>query len=278
MGNTRTTEEGPFLTKVNQQKRLKNLSIGITVGMTLPDQISLSESARMNAVSTSLEWTGDSGDLFSKRRNGFDAGLLLQYQLGKRWQLTGAAVYQQINYELTGGFFNATKEALYDDYALNEFFKGVSNFSDSEDTTTAPPISTNNDTISIGNSTIKQKAIEYRLGANYVFRPAKRWQPFLGISVSAMSLRQQELWGNLNEGMMIDEYNYANSAANKISNLSIKASTFRWNGAVLSTGFQLAINKRLQWQMEAWYQQPFKTRSDQLYNLAGARTGLLYRF
>jgi hypothetical protein len=276
-------EDVPVLTKVNKQKKLawKNLSAGITGGVTLPKQLSLSESSGMDNSSASEEWVLDSGDLLSNRRNGFNAGLLLQYQAGKRWQLTGTVAYQQVNYELTEISFNSAIGARYDDYALNEFIQGGSSFSDEEDTTditTVPPTSTNNDTIRLGNTTIKQKSIEYRLGANYMFRPDKKWRPFLGLSVSAVSLRQQELWGNFYGDGIDGEYLGRNSAADKISDLYIKPSTFRWDGVLLSTGFQLAINKRINWQMEAWYQQPFKTRSDQLYNLAGLRTGILFGF
>jgi hypothetical protein len=274
-------EDVPVLTKVNQQKKLKNLSVGITGGMTLPRQLLVSESARLNNSPAAAQFYLTYGEFSTNRRNGFDAGLLLQYQTGKHWQLTGAVVYQQINYELSRTFFPASQERLLNsDYGLEEFLGGELLISDENvDSTNSPPISTNpnSDTISFGNSGIKQRAIEYRLGTNYVFRPAKKWRPFVGLSVSAMSLRKQELWGNFYEDLENGEFDKDNSA-NKISDLSVKASTFRWNGVVLSTGFQLAINKRLNWQMEAWYQQPFKIRTDQLYNLTGARTGLLYRF
>ncbi|MFK7810108.1 MAG: hypothetical protein AB8F74_20040, partial [Saprospiraceae bacterium] len=89
----------PFVPAISQTKKLswKNLSVGVTGGVFMPKHSFFQKSNLEDNLTFAGADQESVGDLDPNCQYGFDVGLLLQYQLGKRVSMTGALHYQQID-------------------------------------------------------------------------------------------------------------------------------------------------------------------------------------
>jgi outer membrane protein W len=259
--------EVPATVKANKKKKLawKYLSIGLTGGSFLSRELKNGEEELSNGAYVYSSDDNDFGAIALNNRYGWDVGVVLQYQLGSKVSLTGSAHFQRNIYSGNGGGASALRAI--------QLFENTDGFLPDE---TAPELLAEE---SIRAYTFKQNMITYQLGANYSFRKNKKWRPYLSLSASATSMVKQTLYtdtdgfstGGINPG-------YSLRTRTKVAESKTINSSFRFTGIVPAAGFQMTLNPKMSWKMEAWYRQGFNKEKDYLYGLLGLRTGVSYRF
>ena len=130
-----------------------------------------------------------------------------------------------------------------------------------------PMVDLASDPTTISDARLSQQAIHYRFGFQYTFLKNKKWHPIIGLAIEAQSHLKQNI-----SVFTLENYGLANS------NHSFNTTTFRFHSIVPALGLKLNLNKKIDWQIETWYQHILWKNPQQIYAPFGIRTHVSYRF
>ncbi len=175
---------------------------------------------------------------------GYGVGVQGGVGFGKHWRVVGGLGMVYLNYTAT------------DKNALLGSPEGLPNVVNTPNTTTQMQMN-------------NQSCMRYELSARYALQPSWRLKPFVGVGVSGMLMSAYQ--------MDLQVQNMQNMTVHQ-ANIHVNPQTHRQQMYRLSTGFEVALSRRVSWGLEAYYQRLFKKTTAVAPDFMGLQAEIFYIF
>ncbi|HHS96013.1 MAG TPA: hypothetical protein ENJ45_05430 [Phaeodactylibacter sp.] len=207
-----------------------------------------------------------------KDKNSFDIGLFFRYKLHTRWNLVATLGINQTNYHYLTRRDTISFITIDVQINANESIEYNPEGVAFESANSTNLLNDENEII------FKQYSLAYSLGSEFLFRPNKKWRPYIGLSLYALSVQSLKVFGRPSEP--ISAYSLdKSSSTQRLSKARVPKHSFYLYALVPSVGFQQSIGSKIDWYLALSYQQTLYKKNNYLLAAPWAlQSTVAYRF